>query len=449
MTRLGLAVVVFLCAIAAQGQQAGQIPATAISSTGLLPIYGADLALERPETLQQAWTSLAPLGAGVVRFDVDVRDPAAVDALADTCAWAAGTGVKIVPVLIGANAGEPLPAAYASQAAGFVTALAQALRGGDPARAAAYQQILAFQLGRAMNDPARHGGMPRETALLRLLQAARAIRKAEEPLAAAGIAATPIMIDVSFDAVLIAGMKAAGAGIDLTVPLSDASYTAALAPLAAFVTEAASSADFDLIAVEYLPGTSAPGDESHLARLARDLAAPAQGKKLVVVTGMQEGAGFANDQRRFYALAFANLADQRASEGPDSALAGVLFKWALDDPAREALTKVAESVDAARAETPPADQPPDTTAVQESAAGDPALVSAAKDKVQQFLLGLLDRSLEKVGSSLMTTGDVVPAEPPPVDPPAEAPQLQFGDVTTTPNNPVAGSPLQLDALVYN
>lgn len=450
------AAIVLLLPPQARAQQAPQQPAAAtISSTGLLPIYGVDLALEgapADEALKKAWPSLAPLGVAAIRFDVDVRDPGSADVVARACVWAAAAGVKLVPVLIGAKPGEPTGVELAAAAGGFVTALWQSVRGTDAAGAGVYQQILAFQIGRAMNDSKRHGGMTREAALLRVLQTARAIRKAEAPLADAGLQATPIMIEASFDAELTA------AGLDPNVEFSDAAYASALAPLTAFVTEAASSADLDLIAVEYLPGTAAPGDASHLGRLAGDLAAPAQGRKIVIVTGMAPDAAFPDDQRKYYALAFANLADHRAGQGPDSALAGLLFRWALEDPAREALQAVAASVSEAEADTPPSEMPPPEAAAGEtSPPGGSTLVAATKDKVQQFLLGLVDRSLEKLASGLLGGGGAAsggapdPSAPPgdPVTAPSAPPQIVFGDISTAPTGAVAGSTLQVDALVYN
>ncbi|MCQ6463464.1 hypothetical protein NPN16_24135, partial [Vibrio parahaemolyticus] len=87
----------------------------------------------------------------------------------------------------------------------------------------------------------------------------------------------------------------------------------------------------------------------------------------------------------------------------DSALAGVLFRWATDDAARESLARIGQSVAAAQAETPPSEQPSDEMTAAASAdtgTGSPAIVTAAKEKVQQFLLSLLDRSLEKLGSGV-------------------------------------------------
>jgi len=169
--------------------------AAAISGTGLLPVYGADVTFDAAggvEAFAKAWTSVAPLGFGVARFTVDVRDGAkAAQHVAALAVWAADQQLKIVPVLVGATEGESIPAEFAGQVGALVTSVHQSLSAMQPSRAQAYSQILAFQIERGLNDAIGHGGMTRETALLRLLQAAGAIRQAEQALMAGTVLNNP------------------------------------------------------------------------------------------------------------------------------------------------------------------------------------------------------------------------------------------------------------------
>src|SRR5688500_12613799 len=147
-----LAFVFAATAVAIVAQRPVQPAASAISGSGLLPVYGVDLTIDHgaDDALAKAFAPLAPLGVGAVRFGVDVRDGAAPGRVAQLCVWAAEKGVKLVPVLTGAKEGEAVGPAFAAQSAGFVTALFQTLGGMQPSRADAYQQILAFQIERAM-----------------------------------------------------------------------------------------------------------------------------------------------------------------------------------------------------------------------------------------------------------------------------------------------------------
>lgn len=228
-----------------------------------------------------------------------------------------------------------------------MTALLGALGGPDPQRLDAYGQVLAYQLERTMNDAAIHGRMPIEIAQLRLLQAAGALRKVEQEVAGpAGMLATPIMVDASFDAEL------SNAGLKATAPVQEPAYAKAYDALTQFLRELAASGEINLIGVEYQPGTVSAGDAGRFPALLRDLMTALPGQQIVLTTGFPSEFGTAEDQQRFHALAFANLADDRASEGVDAPFLGVIFREALSEPVQQSLTDIAATVADARAEMP-------------------------------------------------------------------------------------------------
>lgn len=509
-----LAAAAFAAAHAApqgSGQATGP---TAISETGLLPIYGVDFNVDPtwvdPEifpsgspdfphagvsaAFQAAWDAVAPAGFSVIRYRVDVRDAAAVATrVANLCLWASERGVKLVPVLVAEDAGEPLGIDYAGQVSAFVTALLDVLQNAD--RLDLYGQVLAYQLGTKLNHAGLHAQMPRELAQLRLLQAAGALGKAERDTGEAhGVLPTPIMVDASFDFELITSSLMGHA------PLDESLYVEAYQRLSGFLRELVASPDVDLVAVEYLPGSLGAGDAGRFERLLHDLTGDLRGKQVVLTTGFSTGFATLDAQREFYALTFANVAGYRATAGADAPFLGVIFReafsrrdaerdaraatlapeiadwdwtarageltahWAGSEasdevrswlaviertlgtvvleptsagepvitahPAQEALQAIAATVDDASETAPdeamadPSMLPADDPSAEWD--GSSTLATGAKERAQQFLLGLLDRSLEQLTGRLFE-GDAAqdpdhPDAPPTGDPgfPADA-----------------------------
>ena len=424
-----------------------QPAAPPIPSSGLLPIYGADLPIA---SLEAAWEAAAGAGFGTVRFEVDVADSGAPGRLTALCAWAADRRVSLLPVLTSAA----IDAGFAAAAAAVVGAAAGGIRSASPDRDDAYGCIHAYQIGGPLNDPVRGGGIDAATAQLRVLQAAAAVRKAEaDALAGSGLAATPLAASASFDAPLIA------AGLQAPAPLGDEERAAAFAALSSYLGEIAASPDIDWLAVDYRPGSAGAGDAPQLAALADDLAAAFPDKSLVLSTGMPGDLGSAEAQQRFYALAFATMADARVAAGPDSRLLGVVLDGVTEEPAQQALATISEAVGDAQSETVP-DATPNAPEddVSDGAGGESALVSGAKERLQQFLFGLLDRSLEKIGDGLFS-GEPADADhgdyadpggglPEPAIPPA-MPSLSVGKIYVAPDEPIVGHPVKISVGIVN
>lgn len=319
-----------------------------ISQTGLLPIYGVDLAVDAAwvdgvqfpsqsaghpnygvnAAFQQVWDALKSSGFNTVRFPVDVRDAqGGPNQVANLCIWAKNNNVRLVPILIGAGRGQPVGVDYASKVSAFVKGLLTALRGEKGENLESYKQILAYQLEDEMNHPGLHGAMLPQSAQLRLLQAASALRKAEQDgPKAESWKPTPLMVSASFDCELIKARAMAG------VTLGDDAYAKAYASLKQFLVELAASAEIDMIGVDWFAGSVSAGSAEKFPTLLRSVAADLPGKQIVFLTGSSTGFRPAEDQRTFYAVAFANLADYRASEGVDSPFIGVFFHEALNGP---------------------------------------------------------------------------------------------------------------------
>jgi hypothetical protein len=328
-------------------QQAAPKPeAQAVLQTGLLPVYGVDFTFDPawvegaqfPGTsakhsnfgvnavFQQVWNTLSASGFNVIRFPVDVRDgQVSANRVANLCVWAKNNNVKLVPVLVGAERGKPLGTDFSTNVSAFIKLLLAAMRGGDGLHLEAYAQILSYQIENEMNHAGLHGAMSFESAQLRLLQAASQLRKAEQAgLEETGLSATPLMVNASFDYELIKMRAMAGA------PLSDDAYVKAYESLNRFLVELAASPDIDLIGVDWFAGSFSAGSAEKFSALLQSLTANLAGKQLTLTTGFSTGFRSSEEQKRFYFLAFANLADYRASVGVDSPFIGVFFREAVN-----------------------------------------------------------------------------------------------------------------------
>src|SRR5262245_40381097 len=200
-----LALAALLCLtsrLSALAQQDASKPgAQAVAQTGLLPIYGIDLSFDKSwvdgsrfpsqsadhshfgasATLQNVWDTLKQSGFNVIRFTVDVRETeSAANRVANLCVWAKNNNVRLVPILVGADRGQPLGDGFPANISAFIKGLLTALRGGDGHYLEAYSQILAYQLEDEMNHDGLRGAISVETVQLRLLKAAHTLRQAEQ-----------------------------------------------------------------------------------------------------------------------------------------------------------------------------------------------------------------------------------------------------------------------------
>ena len=316
-------------------------PASAVAQTGLLPVFGVAVDIDPSqvdgtafpstlpnlgvgEKLQGLWDGyLRACGFNVLRFTIDVRDPGGEQSarMANLCLWAKQSGVRLVPVLVGSNAGEPLLIDYAAQSSKFVGAVATRLKGDH---LDAYAQILAFQLERPLNHPAMHGTLD-PASVAEIKSAAASIRAAEtEAFAGAQVASTPLVLPASFDAELVKGGNLVGS------QLTDAAFQSAYARLAEYLTGFADAPEVGLVSVEWFPGSVTPEAVERLPAFLRALSADLQGKMLILSTGYSSAFVPEGDQARYYALALGNLADYRAGEGTDCPFIGVLWHTAVD-----------------------------------------------------------------------------------------------------------------------
>ncbi len=346
-TWLVMTVVTLGCWLQAQSQErAGQRETQAVSMTGLLPIYGVDFNFEMAwvdgarfpsqsekhsyfgvnKTFQQVWNALKPSGFNIIRFPVDVRDAqTAAHRVANLCVWSSNNNVKLVPVLMGAEHAQPLGVSFSSDVVAFNKALLAALRSSEDRYLTAYTQIFSYQLEHQMNHAGQHGAMPGSSAQLRLLQAASALRKAEqEGLKDTALNPRPLMVNASFDYELIRARALAGA------PLNDEKYTRAYETLRQFLTEIAASPDVSTIVVDWFAGSLSGGSIDRFPTLVRQLTEELPDKQVVFTTGLSNSFHTVDELKQFYALTFANLADVRASAGADSPFIGVFFHEALN-----------------------------------------------------------------------------------------------------------------------
>ncbi|MFH1176266.1 MAG: hypothetical protein V1750_02580 [Acidobacteriota bacterium] len=331
-------------AAAQQGEPAAPA-APAATPSELLPLFGVDFPMPAEwvdaaaypsaspvhphagvaPALQQTWEALRADGFNVLRVGLEVEAPerAAVQ-LANLCTWAQGSGAMLLPVLRTGGRTQGVASDWAEKAASTVAGALTLLRGGGQSPGA-YTQILAFQLGERMNHPGWHGGMAAATGQLRLVQAAGAVRRAEqEALAGTSLAATPLVAGVSFDYELV--RAGGGAGSILT----DEMLAAANGTMRQFLAEAVSAPEIDAINLEWFPGSMSAGGVDRFGELLGGLQAALPGKQLSLTTGFSTSFHSPEEARQFYLLTFTNLSDHRASEGEASQFVGVIFHRALD-----------------------------------------------------------------------------------------------------------------------
>ena len=318
----------------------------AISQTGLLPVYGVDVRLDpawvdssqfpsqspgfpnsgTTAAFQQVWGALQSGGYNVMRVPIDVRDAAgAANRAANLCLWAKNNNVQLILLLTGSDPGQPIGRDYPTQASSFVQSLVRLVRSNNGQYLANYSQIMSYQIEDELNHAGRHGGMAASAAQQLILQAAQALRKAEsDALNGSGLAATPLMASTSFDFELIkAGAIAGGT-------LTDAAYSQAYQSLKQVLVGLAGSTDLDLLSVDWFAGSVGGGGVEKAPALLKSLMADVSGKQLVLTTGFSTAFRSADEQKRLYTMAFANLSDLRASAGADCPFVGTIFREALN-----------------------------------------------------------------------------------------------------------------------
>ncbi len=316
--------------------------AAAISESGLLPVYGMTLELDKSwvdgkkfpnptpvsAEFQQLYDSqIKPCGFNVLRVQFDVNDGKAEEStrLANLCVWAQQQGLKIAPILTCGEIGKPYPKDYAARAKAFVTTVVSALKRNKSANLPAYGQIAFYQLGNPLNHPGNHGVVDPATAAESVKKAAADIRAYETTaLAEAGQPPTQLMASASFDFELLKG------GAIVGVELSPDTFSQAFEALKGYLAGLADSPEIGMFSIEWFPGSVTSDATDKLADVVRGLMADVQGKLLLLSTGFSTGFRSNEDQSRFYALGFANLADLRASEGVDCPFTGVIWNGAIN-----------------------------------------------------------------------------------------------------------------------
>jgi hypothetical protein len=333
-------------AAAAVAQQAPAASSQAISQTGLLPVYGVDLQLDPSwvdasqfpsqsagfpnsgtnATLQQIWGALQPGGYNVLRIPIDVRDATgSANRAANLCAWAKANNVQLIFVMSGADPGKPIAADFANKASDFVKALVGLMRANNGQYLPNYSQIMALQVEQEINHSGRHGGMKEADAQQFVLAAAHAVRGAEtDALNGSGLSATPLTTSLSFDFDLVSAGAIAGG------TLTDAAYNQAYQAIKQSLTGLAASADLDLLVVDWYAGSIGGGGVEKAPEFLKSLLADVPGKQLVLGTGFSTAFRSADDQKRLFTTAFANLSDFRASNGTGCLFVGTIFREALN-----------------------------------------------------------------------------------------------------------------------
>jgi len=331
---------------AAASQQIAVPNTQAISQTGLLPVYGVDLRLDpswvdasqfpsqsaafpnsgTSATFQQIWSALQAGGYNVLRIPVDVRDTtASANRAANLCVWAKSNNVQLIFAMTGADPGKPIPAEFPTKASDFVKALVALIRANNGQYLGNYSQIMALQIEHEANHPGKHGGMKEADAQKLLLAAAHSVRSAEtDALNGSGLSATPLTTSVSFDFDLVSAGAIAGG------TLTDTAYSQAYQALKQFLTGLASSADLDLLVVDWYPGSVGGGGVEKVPEFLKSLLADVPGKQLVLGTGYSTAFRSPDEQKRLFTTSFANLSDFRASNGTGCLFAGVIFREALN-----------------------------------------------------------------------------------------------------------------------
>jgi hypothetical protein len=333
---------------AAQSQSAPQSSPQnlqAVSQTGLLPVYGVDLRLDptwvdgsfpsqsanfpnsgTSAAFQQVWGALQPGGYSVVRVTLDARDSAgAANRAANLCAWAKTNNVRLILSLTAEDAGQPISDSLPKQSSDFVKALVGLMRSNNGQYLGNYAQIMAYQVEDELNHPGKHGGMTESAAQQLALAAAKSLRSTEhDALNGSGIAATPVMASASFDFDLISAGAIAGGS------MSDANYNQAYQALKKFLSGLASSADLDVLVVDWFAGSVGGGGVEKAPALLKSLLSDVTGKQIILGTGFSSAFRSTDEQKRLFTTAFANLSDFRASSGADSPFIGTIFREALN-----------------------------------------------------------------------------------------------------------------------
>ncbi|HSB12188.1 MAG TPA: CARDB domain-containing protein [Blastocatellia bacterium] len=468
-----LAIVLGAAANRALAQELKEPPATqAVSQTGLLPVYGVDFNFDSSwvdgskfpsqsaqfansgvnNSFQQVWDGLRPSGFNIVRFQIDVRDGAtAANRLVNLCVWAKQNGVKLIPVLLGADRGKFPGKDFPQNVASFIAATLTALRSGDGQSLAAYSQILAYQI----EDQVNHAGLhqpfyPQNVAPL-VAQVAAQIRQTEQSgLKGTEMNATPLLVNVSFDFELI--LKQAIAGATMT----DDAYAQAYDRLKQMLLAIAATPEIDVLDVQWLAGSMGAGSPEKFAPLLRSLASDVPGKQFIFTTGFSTAFRSGEDQKNFFALTSVNLADYRASAGMDSPFLGVILREALKGKERNAAppkpqtasemahwnwaAKAYEMIDTWSTKKPSADMiwwqrkvegNLGLFTVQSDGAGSPSIAAGpGQETLQQFA--------SAVSESSTASGSVIPGAGAGTDPVAVPTQPYIPPGAT--GNPPAGEP---------
>ncbi len=324
---------------------------SAISQSGLLPLFAVDVQIDPAwvdgsgfpsaspqfphngvsDALQQAWDLLRTAGFNVIRFPTNVDDKQNVTRVANLCVWAKANSVLLIPVL---TSDEDLgKVASSNRMADFAPALITKLRSADGQQWGAYAQIAYYQISDRINNPGLHGGRSAQQLQQGAISAAEGLRKAEiQALQSTNLQPTPIMVSMSFDYELIRQGAISGVALDTSA------QEKALAALKDFLGPVAASPNIEVINVEYLPRSISAGDVDGFAPLLRSVKNAAPAKQLALVTGFSTGFHNPDEQRQFLILTAGNLADFRASDGAGTPFLGAIFReglagqWASPSP---------------------------------------------------------------------------------------------------------------------
>jgi len=317
-----------------------------ISQTGLLPVYGVDARLDpswvdgsqfpsqstnfpnsgTSAAFQQVWGALQPGGYSVLRVPLDVRDSTgSANRAANLCVWAKSNNVQLIFLLTGEASGQPIGADFPKRASDFLKAFVALMRGNNGQYLANYTQIMAYQINDEINHPGHHGGMVESAAQQLALAAAKSVRSSElDALNGSGLSATPLMTSVSFDSYLISAGAIAGG------TMTDAAYTKAYQSLKLYLSGLSGSADLDLLLVDWFAGSVGGGGVEKIPDMLKSLITDVPGKQLVLGTGFSTAFRSADEQKRLFTTAFANLGDLRASIGTNCPFVGTIFHEALN-----------------------------------------------------------------------------------------------------------------------
>ena len=269
---------------------------------------------------QELWSSyLGPAGISVLRFPIDIHDGDRTQSvrLANLCLWAQGSGVRLVPVLTSGEVSDVLAEDFARQAGNFVGELGFRLSENDGGRGGAYQQILYYQIGPALNHPALQSVSPLQI----VRRVGTEIRRAET---SHGLDAIPLLVGLSFDYELLA-LGAAPSG-DLT----DEAYGPAMGTLQRELRELAESPDVDAISVEWLPGSLSAGTPEDISRLAGSLRSAYPSHTFWISTGLSTGFNSQDDQSQFYAVVLGDLTGSASVDASGGASPGLFLREATD-----------------------------------------------------------------------------------------------------------------------